>query len=420
MNINTVAVYSTIDKDSLHVRFADEAVCIGPPPSQESYLNIPRIISAAEITNADAIHPGYGFLAENSDFAEICLDSKIIFIGPAPQTIKEMGDKSLAKETMKIANIPIIEGSDGIIKDIESLKETAEKIGFPLMLKAAAGGGGRGMRIVNNSDELENAFNIAKKEALSAFNNEDIYLEKLIEKPRHIEVQILGDKFGNVIHLGTRDCTIQRRHQKLIEEAPATVISEELRERICEAAVTGAKAVNYVGAGTMEFLVDKNNNFYFMEMNTRLQVEHPVTEQITRIDIVKEQINIADGQKINKKKIKFFGHSIECRINAEDSETFKPSCCSINAFNRSGGLGVRVDTQCYTGYSIPSNYDSLIAKLIVEANNREDAIKRMTRALEEFIIEGISTTIPFHQKIMKDENFLKNNYDTGFVESLKK
>jgi acetyl-CoA carboxylase biotin carboxylase subunit len=419
MNISTVAVYSTADKDSLHVRFADEAVCIGPPASQESYLNIPRIIAAAEITNADAIHPGYGFLAENADFAEICLDSKIIFIGPSPGIIRTMGDKALAKITMKKANVPVIDGSEGIINNYEELLGIAEKIGFPVILKASAGGGGKGMRIVNNIDELSNAFTMAKKEAMAAFNSEDIYLEKLLEEPRHIEVQILGDKFGNVIHLGTRDCSIQRRHQKLIEEAPASAISKELSEKICEVAVNGAKEVNYYGAGTIEFMVDKGNTFYFMEMNTRLQVEHPVTEQISRIDLVKEQINIANNQRINRKKIKFSGHSIECRINSEDPETFKPTCGLITAFNRPGGFGIRVDTQCYMGYSLPSNYDSLIAKLIVEANTREEAIKRMSRALEEFIVEGFKTTIPFHQKIMKNKNFQNNNYNTGFVESLK-
>jgi acetyl-CoA carboxylase, biotin carboxylase subunit len=416
MNIKTVAVYSAADKDSLHVRFADEAVCIGPASSKESYLNIPRIMAAAEITNSDAIHPGYGFLAENSDFAEICIDSNIEFIGPTPSMIKAMGDKSFAKDTMKAAGVPIIEGSDGVVNSLEEATEISERIGFPIIMKASAGGGGKGMRIVRSADELENAFNMSKSESMNAFGSEDIYIEKLIESPRHIEVQILGDKFGNVIHVGDRDCTLQRRHQKLIEEAPATVISEELNNKICETAVKGAKAVNYRGAGTVEFLLDKNGNFYFMEMNTRLQVEHPVTENVSNMDIVKEQINIANGQKINKKRIKITGHSIECRINAEDPENFKASPGLITAFHAPGGFGVRVDTHCYVGYTIPPYYDSLIGKLIVYANTREEAIKRMTRALEEFVVEGIKTTIPFHQKIMMNERFLKNDYDTRFVE----
>lgn len=418
MNINTVAAYSTADKDSLHVRFADEAVCIGPPPAKQSYLNIPSIISAAEITNADAIHPGYGFLSENPEFSEICSDSKIIFIGPDADMIRAMGEKAFAKTTMKNANVPVIEGSDGVVNNIEELREIALRIGLPVMLKPAAGGGGKGMRIIKDIDELENAFTIAKTESMAAFSSEDIYLEKYVENPRHIEVQILGDKYGNVIHLGTRDCSIQRRHQKLIEEARATAISEELTNKICEAAVIGAKSVNYKGAGTMEFLVDRNGHFYFMEMNTRLQVEHTVTEQITNIDIVKEQINIASGQKLSMKKIKFFGHSIECRINSEDPETFKPNCGLITAFNRPGGYGVRVDTNCYTGYIVPPNYDSLIGKLIVTANTRKEAIKRMSRALEEFIIEGFKTTIQFHQKIMLNKDFIDNNFDTGFIDRL--
>lgn len=416
MGIKTVAVYSAADKNSLHVRFADEAVCIGASSSTESYLNIPRIIAAAEITNADAVHPGYGFLSENADFADICLDSKLNFIGPTSEMINAMGNKSFAKDSMRNAGVPIVPGSDGAIKSLEDAKDVTEKTGLPIILKASAGGGGKGMRIVKNIEDLESAYNMSKAESMKSFGSEEIYIEKLIENPRHIEVQILGDKFGNVIHLGDRDCTLQRRHQKLIEEAPATVISEEMNEKICTAAVIGAKAINYQGAGTIEFLVDKQGNFYFMEMNTRLQVEHPVTENLTNLDLVKEQINIANGQKLSKKKIKFTGHSIECRINAEDPVTFQPSPGLITTFHTPGGFGVRVDTHCYTGYTIPQYYDSLIAKLIVYANTREEAIKRMSRALEEFIVEGIKTTIPFHQKIMAKEWFLKNKYDTRSIE----
>jgi acetyl-CoA carboxylase biotin carboxylase subunit len=416
MGIKTVAVYSAADKNSLHVKFADEAVCIGSSSSAESYLNIPRIIAAAEITNADAVHPGYGFLSENADFADICIDSKLEFIGPTSTMIREMGDKSFAKDTMKKAGVPIIQGSDGVVKSLDEAKEITDNIGLPIILKASSGGGGKGMRIVRNTDELESAYNMSKAESLKAFGSNDIYIEKLIENPRHIEVQILGDKYGNIIHLGDRDCTLQRRHQKLIEEAPATVISEELNKKICETAVLGAKDVNYQGAGTMEFLVDKQGDFFFMEMNTRLQVEHPVTENITNLDLVKEQINIANSQKLSKKRIKFSGHSIECRINAEDPVTFQPSPGLITAFHIPGGFGIRVDTHCYAGYTIPQYYDSLIAKLIVYANTRYEAIKKMSRALEEFIVEGVRTTIPFHQKIMADKRFLKNEYDTRFVE----
>ncbi len=416
MGIKTVAVYSAADKNSLHVRFADEAVCIGASSSTESYLNIPRIIAAAEITNADAVHPGYGFLSENADFADICLDSKLNFIGPTSEMINAMGNKSFAKDSMRNAGVPIVPGSDGAIKSLEDVKDVIEKTGLPIILKASAGGGGKGMRIVKNIEDLESAYNMSKAESMKSFGSEEIYIEKLIENPRHIEVQILGDKFGNVIHLGDRDCTLQRRHQKLIEEAPATIISEEMNEKICEAAVIGAKAINYLGAGTIEFLVDKQGNFYFMEMNTRLQVEHPVTENITNLDLVKEQINIANGQKLSKKKIKFTGHSIECRINAEDPVTFQSSPGLITTFHTPGGFGVRVDTHCYTGYTIPQYYDSLIAKLIVYANTRDEAIKRMSRALEEFIVEGIKTTIPFHQKILAKEWFLKNKYDTRSIE----
>ncbi len=421
MGIKTVAVYSDADKDSLHVRFADEAVCIGAPASKESYLNISRILSAAQITNADAVHPGYGFLAENADFAEICIDSKLNFIGPLPEMITAMGNKSFAKDTMRKAGVPVIRGSDGIIKDIEEAKTIAKEIGFPVIIKASAGGGGKGMRIVREESQLENSFITAKTEAAGAFGNDDVYMEKFVEGPRHIEIQILGDKFGNIISLGERDCSIQRRHQKLIEETPSTFINEEIREKMSEAAITGAQAVKYLGAGTVEFLVDKNKNFYFMEMNTRIQVEHPVTEEVTETDLVREQIRIANGEKLTKRKLKFKGHSIECRINAEDpANNFRPSAGLVTAFNQPGGNGIRVDTHCYTGYRIPPFYDSMIGKLITHAPTRNEAIKKMSRALDEFIVEGIKTTIPFHQMIMVNEKFLSNNYDTSFIDNLKK
>lgn len=421
MGIKTVAVYSDADKDSLHVRFADEAVCIGGSPSKESYLNIPRILSAASITNADAIHPGYGFLAENAEFAEICIDSRLNFVGPLPSMITAMGNKSFAKDTMKAAGVPVVPGSDGVVHGIDEAREIAEQIGYPVMIKASAGGGGKGMRIVRNGDMLENAFITARSEALSAFGNDDVYLEKFVERPRHIEIQILGDKHGNVISLGERDCSIQRRHQKLVEESPSPIIDEDIRERMSAAAIAGARSVNYLGAGTIEFLVDINREFYFMEMNTRIQVEHPVTEMITGYDLIREQIRIANGEKLSKKKIKMQGHSIECRINAEDpANGFRPSPGLVTAFNQPGGPGVRIDTHCYTGYRIPPFYDSMIGKLITYAETREEAVKKALRALDEFIVEGIKTTIPFHQMIMTNENFLNNDYDTGFIDSLKK
>ncbi len=420
MGIKTVAVYSDADKDSLHVRFADEAVCIGAPASKESYLNIPRILSAAAITNADAIHPGYGFLAENAEFAEICIDSKLNFIGPMPDMITSMGNKSFAKDTMRAAGVPVVPGSDGIVKDLEEARELSNKIGLPVMIKASAGGGGKGMRIVREADQLENAYVTAKTEALNSFGNDDIYIEKFVDKPRHVEIQLLGDKYGNIISLGERDCSIQRRHQKLIEESPSPFIDEITRGEMAKAAILGAKSVNYLGAGTIEFLVDMDKNFYFMEMNTRIQVEHPVTEEITEIDLVREQIRIANGEKISKKKIKLSGHSIECRINAEDPENnFRPSPGLVTAFNQPGGNGVRVDTHCYTGYRIPPYYDSMIGKLITYAPTRNEAVRKMSRALDEFIVEGIKTTIPFHQMIMQNEKFLNNDYDTGFIDSLK-
>jgi acetyl-CoA carboxylase biotin carboxylase subunit len=417
MGINTVAVYSEADRDSLHVTFADEAVCIGPPPSRESYLNIPRIIGAASITNADAIHPGYGFLAENAEFSAICKDSKIKFIGPSAEMINAMGDKAYAKETMKKAMVPVVPGSDGIMKNAEEAKTLAEEIGYPVLLKATAGGGGKGMRIVNNPDELEKQYNMATNEAHSAFGNGDLYIEKLIQEPHHIEIQVVGDKFGNVIWLGERDCSIQRRHQKLIEETPSPFINDEIRQAMGAAAVKGAKSVKYEGAGTVEFIVDKNKNFYFMEMNTRIQVEHPVTEQVTGVDLVKAQIRVAAGEKIKKKKIMPALHSIECRINAEDpSRNFAPSPGKIVTFHQPGGIGVRVDTHAYEGYMIPPFYDSMIAKLIVTADTREEAIARMYRALDEFVIEGVASTIPFHKKVMKNKKFIEGIFDTGFIE----
>lgn len=417
MGIKTVAVYSEADRDSLHVKFADEAICIGPPQSKESYLNIPRIIAAAELTNAEAIHPGYGFLAENAEFSEICADSKIKFIGPSAEMINAMGDKAYAKDTMRKANVPVVPGSDGIIANAEEAKKIAGEAGYPVLIKATAGGGGKGMRICNSEDEMETAFTMASNEALSAFGNGGVYIEKFVENPRHIEIQVLGDQFGNVIHLGERDCSIQRRHQKLIEETPSPFINDEIREAMGNAAVKGAKSVGYEGAGTVEFIVDKNRNFYFMEMNTRIQVEHPVTEQVTFVDLVREQISIAAGNKIKVKKVKREGHSIECRINAENPDkNFAPSPGRITAFHTPGGLGVRVDTHAYANYIIPPYYDSMIAKLIVTADNRNEAIARMSRALDEFIVEGIFTTIAFHKKVMKHEKFIDSDFDTSFIE----
>ncbi len=417
LGINTVAVYSEADRDSLHVRFADEAVCIGPPPSRESYLNIARIISAAEITNADAIHPGYGFLAENAEFSEICSDSDIKFIGPSPDMIKAMGDKAFAKDTMHKAGVPVVPGSEGIIRTIPEAKEIAVSFGYPVLIKATAGGGGKGMRIVQNENEMESSFNMATNEALSAFGNGDVYVEKFVENPRHIEIQVLGDQFGHVVHLGERDCTVQRRNQKLIEETPSPFINDEIREAMGNAAVIGAKSVKYEGAGTIEFIVDKNRNFYFMEMNTRIQVEHPVTEQVTGVDLIREQIMVASGEKLKVRKVKREGHSIECRINAENPDkNFAPSPGRITTFHPPGGIGIRVDTHAYANYVIPQYYDSMIAKLIVTADDRDEALKRMYRALDEFIIEGVYTTIPFHKKVMRHKKFIEGNFDTGFIE----
>ncbi len=417
LGIKTVAVYSEADRYSLHVRFADEAVCIGPHASRESYLNIPRIVAAAEITNADAVHPGYGFLAENAAFAEICHTSGLAFIGPKPEMITAMGDKAFAKETMRKAGVPVVPGSEGIVEDLPSLKSTAKSIGYPVIIKASAGGGGRGMRVVRDEDELEKAFLTARSEAETSFGNPAVYIEKYIEQPRHVELQILGDAFGNVIHLGERDCSIQRRHQKLVEESPSPAVNQDLRERMGDAAVRGAKSVRYLGAGTIEFLLDKNGDFYFMEMNTRIQVEHPVTELVTGFDLVKAQIEVAAGKRLSQKKIKPAGHAIECRINAEDPHhDFRPSPGRIQSLHIPGGFGVRVDTHVYAGYDIPPYYDSLLAKLIVYGHDRHEALQKMSGALEEFIIEGVHTTIPFHQQLMKNELFRQGNFDTSFLD----
>ncbi len=416
--IKTVAVYSQADRDSLHVRFADEAVCIGPPPGKESYLKIPRIIAAAEITNVDAIHPGYGFLAENANFAEICMTSGIKFIGPTPEMISAMGDKALAKETMKKAGVPVVPGSEGVLKDPGEAVEVGRAIGFPVIIKAVAGGGGRGMRIVREEAEMDLAFKTAQHEAGQAFNNPDLYVEKYIEQPRHVEVQVFGDQHGNVMHFGERDCSVQRRHQKLIEESPSPVVDDELRRKMGEAAIKGCKAVRYENAGTIEFLVDKDRNFYFMEMNTRIQVEHPVTEQVTGHDLIKLQLRVAAGESLPKRKITPRGHAMECRINAEDpANDFRPCPGKITDFHMPGGFGVRVDTHIYAGYTVPPYYDSLIAKLVVFAQTRQGAINKMASALEEFTIEGIKTTIPFHRQVMRDERFRSGNFDTSFLDN---
>jgi acetyl-CoA carboxylase biotin carboxylase subunit len=418
MGIKTVAVYSTADKDSLHVRFADEAVCIGPPPSPQSYLNIPNIIAAAEITNADAIHPGYGFLSENAKFSGICRDHGIKFIGASPEMINAMGDKASAKDTMKKAGVPVIPGSDGLLASSDEGRELAKGIGYPVIIKATAGGGGRGMRIIWNDEEFERNWDSARQESAAAFGNDGIYMEKYVEDPRHIEIQLAGDQYGNVCHLSERDCSIQRRHQKLIEEAPSPFITPELREIMGDAAIKGAKSINYEGLGTIEFLVDKHRNFYFMEMNTRIQVEHPVTEEVINYDLVKEQILIAAGVPISGRNYLPTKHAIECRINAEDPQNnFRPTPGKIEYLHKPGGHGTRVDTHIYAGYTIPSNYDSMIAKLIVSAQTREEAIIKMERALGEFIIEGpgIKTTIPLHIKLMQNEDFKKGNFTTSFM-----
>ena len=420
MNIKTVAVYSTADKESLHVRFADEAVCIGPASSSESYLNIPNIIAAAEITNSDAIHPGYGFLAENANFSKICAENEIKFIGASPEMINGMGDKAAAKETMKIAGVPTIPGSDGIIEDFEECKKIAKQIGYPIMLKATAGGGGKGMRLVWEENDLKNAWESAKTESKAAFANDAMYMEKFIEDPRHIEIQIIGDKTGKACHLSERDCSIQRRHQKLAEETPSPFMTDKLREEMGTAAIKAAEAVKYEGVGTVEFLVDKHRKFYFMEMNTRIQVEHPVTEEVVDFDLIKEQIKVAAGIKISGRNYLPQLHAIECRINAEDPENdFRPSPGIITNFHAPGGHGIRIDTHVYANYMIPPFYDSMIAKLITVAQTRDEAILKMSRALDEFVIEGIKTTIPFHQKLMKDKNFQKGKYTTKFMDEFK-
>ncbi len=417
MGIKTVAVYSQADKDSLHVRFADEAVCIGPPASSGSYLNIPNIMAAAEITNADAIHPGYGFLSENAQFSQICEEYNIKFIGASADMINAMGDKATAKATMKKAGVPTIPGSDGLLESVEQGIALSNEIKYPVILKATAGGGGKGMRIVNDDTEFKKAWESARAEAAAAFGNDGMYLEKFVEEPRHVEIQIFGDKQGFACHLSERDCSIQRRHQKLVEESPSPVMTDELRQRMGEAAIKGTKAVNYEGAGTIEFLVDKNGDFYFMEMNTRIQVEHPVTEMVTSFDLIKEQIKVAAGIPITGENYFPIGHSIECRINAEDpANNFRPSPGKITNLHYPGGAGVRVDSHVYAGYVIPPYYDSMIAKLIVFAQTREEAIVRMKRALGEFVIEGIKTTIPFHLDLMEDENFKAGNFTTKFLD----
>ena len=417
LGIKTVAIHSEADADSLHVTFADEAVCIGPPASKDSYLKIPALISAAQVTGADAIHPGYGFLAENASFSEICAESNIKFIGPSPQMIRSMGDKAFAKDTMRKNGVPVIPGSDGLIPDISEGKKIAEEIGYPVIIKASAGGGGKGMRIVWTDEEFEKAFQTAQTEAEASFGNPEVYLEKYIENPRHVEIQVLGDMFGNVYHYGERDCSVQRRHQKLIEESPSPALDIQLRNKMGEAAVLGAKSVNYEGAGTIEFLLDKNKNFYFMEMNTRIQVEHPVTEMVYDVDLIRQQIIVAAKRKVETKPQKPNGHSIEFRINAEDpSKNFRPSPGKITSLHFPGGFGVRIDSHIYQSYSIPPYYDSLIAKLIVWGKNREHAISRGIRALEEFTVEGIKTTIPFHLQVLQDSRFLSGNFDTSFLD----
>lgn len=420
MGINTVAVYSTADKESLHVRFADEAVCIGPAPSRDSYLNIPNIIAAAEITNADAIHPGYGFLSENSKFSRICAENEIKFIGATPEQIDGMGDKSNAKATMIAAGVPCIPGSEGLLTSVEDAIETAKKVVYPVIIKATAGGGGRGMRIVWKEEDMQALYESATKEAEAAFGNGALYMEKYIEEPRHIEIQIAGDQFGKACHLSERDCSIQRRHQKLAEETPSPFMTDKLRKEMGEAAIKAALAVQYEGVGTVEFLVDKHRNFYFMEMNTRIQVEHPITEEVINYDLIKEQIKIAAGIPISGKNYFPSMHAIECRVNAEDPyNNFRPSPGRITTLHVPGGHGVRVDSHIYAGYTIPSNYDSMIAKLITIAQTREEAINTMERALSEFVVEGVKTTIPFHQALMKDENFRKGVYTTKFLEDFK-
>jgi len=420
MGIKTVAVYSTADTDSLHVKFADEAVCIGPPPSSLSYLKMSNIIAAAEITNADAIHPGYGFLSENSKFSKICQEHHVKFIGASPEMIDRMGDKASAKATMKAAGVPCVPGSDGLLESFEQAQSLAKEMGYPVMLKATAGGGGKGMRAVWAEDELLKAWESARQESAAAFGNDGMYLEKLIEEPRHIEIQIVGDSFGKACHLSERDCSVQRRHQKLTEETPSPFMTDELRKKMGAAAVKAAEYIKYEGAGTVEFLVDKHRNFYFMEMNTRIQVEHPITEQVIDYDLIREQILVAAGVPISGKNYLPQLHAIECRINAEDPyNEFRPSPGKITTLHMPGGHGVRLDTHVYSGYTIPPNYDSMIAKLITTAQTREEAISKMRRALDEFVIEGIKTTIPFHRQLMDDPRYIEGNYTTAFMDTFK-
>ncbi len=418
LGIQTVAVYSEADRESLHVRFADDDVCIGPAASRDSYLKIPRLIAAAEITGADAIHPGYGFLAENAEFAETCRASGITFIGPTPEQIRVMGDKASARRAMSAVGVPIVPGTPGPVEDPEEALVLAREIGFPVIIKAAAGGGGKGMRVARDPDDFARSFQLARSEALSAFGNGDVYVEKFLERPRHVEFQVMGDMHGKVIHLGERDCSVQRRHQKLIEEAPCPVMTPELREQMGEAAVRGAQAINYVGAGTIEMLLDTDGSFYFMEMNTRIQVEHPVTEMLTGVDLVKEQIRVAAGEPLAVKELPpFRGHVIECRVNAEDpARNFQPSPGKIVTFHTPGGPGVRVDTHVYAGYTVPPYYDSLLAKLIVQGRDRAEAIRRMQIALESFVVEGVTTTIPFLARVMQHPNFMAGDVHTKFLE----
>ena len=417
MGIKTVAVYSKADADSLHVRFADEAVCIGPAASSESYLSIPNIIAAAEITNADAIHPGYGFLSENAKFSRICAEHGIKFVGATGEQIDKMGDKATAKETMKLAGVPCVPGSEGILDSLEHARKTAKKIGYPVMMKATAGGGGKGMRAIFAESELEGAWKSARRESAAAFGNDGRYMEKLILEPRHIEIQVIGDSYGKACHLSERDCSVQRRHQKLVEETPSPFMTDKLRKKMGDAAVKAAEFIAYEGAGTVEFLVDKDRNFYFMEMNTRIQVEHPITEQVVGFDLIREQIKVAAGEKISGKNYFPEMHSIEVRINAEDAfNDFRPSPGMIASFHAPGGHGVRLDTHCYSGYMIPPFYDSMIAKLIVTARTRDEAIDKLERALGEFVIEGVKTTIPFHQQLLQNEDFRRGVYTTKFME----
>ena len=418
LGIQTVAVYSEADRESLHVRFADDDVCIGPPPGRDSYLKIPRLIAAAEITGADAIHPGYGFLAENAEFAETCAASNIEFIGPTPAQIRVMGDKASARKAMQDVGVPIIPGTPGPVEDVDEALKYAKEIGFPVIIKAAAGGGGKGMRVAKDADDFARSFQLARSEALSAFSNSDVYVEKYLERPRHIEFQVVGDRHGNVVHLGERDCSVQRRHQKLIEEAPSPALNAELRAKMGDAAVRGAKAIDYVGVGTIEMLLNEDRSFYFMEMNTRIQVEHPVTEMLTGIDLVKEQIRVAAGEKLSFKSLPALrGHVIECRVNAEDpARNFQPSPGRIDTFHPPGGPGVRLDTHVYAGYTVPPYYDSLLAKVICQGRDRQEAIRRMHMALESFIIEGVTTTIPFLARVMENPLFQSGNVDTKFLE----